>query len=63
MRGAGATVLPRLVAEEQLRGVSIRSMTPKLTRPVGLVQRSGPGSPAASAFVAIAQATRTPAPE
>ena len=58
MRGAGATVLPRLVAEEQLRGVTIRSMTPKLTRPVGLVQRSGPGSPAASAFVSIAQATQ-----
>ncbi|MHA4853818.1 LysR family transcriptional regulator [Rhodococcus sp. MSC1_016] len=58
-RGAGATVLPRVVAEQELRGVTIRSLSPRLTRPVGLVQRSGPSSPAAAAFVASAHDTST----
>ncbi|GAA4478752.1 transcriptional regulator CynR [Rhodococcus olei] len=53
-RGTGATVLPRAVAEGQLRGVTVRALDPPLIRRVGLVLRSGPASPAAEAFAATA---------
>ncbi|MGW0177673.1 LysR family transcriptional regulator [Rhodococcus sp. NPDC003322] len=53
-RGTGATVLPRAVAEGQLRGLAVRSLDPPLVRRVGLVLRTGPASPAAEAFAAAA---------
>jgi len=49
--GAGATLLPRQVAEQEVTGVVVRSTTPRLERPVGLVFRPGALSPAAQAFI------------
>lgn len=52
MRGAGATVAPRRVAEQWMPGAVTRSLDPPLTRSVGLVTRPGLPSPAAAAFLA-----------
>ncbi|WP_420749114.1 LysR family transcriptional regulator [Rhodococcus sp. O3] len=54
MRGTGATIAPRQVAEAQMPTAEVRSLDPPLSRPVGLVLRAGEPSPAAAAFVAIA---------
>lgn len=52
--GAGVSILPRPVAlEAERRGAVLRTITPRVRRDVGLVHRSGPLSPAATAFVAI----------
>lgn len=53
-RGTGATVVPRSVAVQQMPGAAIRTIEPRLTRPVGLVVRAGEPSPAAAAFVTTA---------
>jgi DNA-binding transcriptional LysR family regulator len=52
--GAGATFLPRHLAETELEGVVLRSTVPEIWRSVGFVHRPGPLSPAAEAFLAIA---------
>ncbi|GAB3291426.1 LysR substrate-binding domain-containing protein [Parasphingorhabdus pacifica] len=52
--GAGATFLPRSLAENELEGVVLRSTVPEIHREIGLVCRPGPLSPAAEAFCAVA---------
>ncbi|MFI7706789.1 LysR family transcriptional regulator [Nonomuraea sp. NPDC049480] len=52
--GAGATFLPRRIAETELRDVVVRSMSPPVRRTVRLVFRPGPLSPAATAFLDVA---------
>ncbi|MGW5106099.1 LysR family transcriptional regulator [Nocardia sp. NPDC004123] len=54
-QGAGATFLPRPIAETELHDVVVRSTTPKVHRPVGIAFRRGPLSPAADAFMQVAQ--------
>ncbi|MFG2000515.1 LysR family transcriptional regulator [Spirillospora sp. NPDC048911] len=54
MHGAGATFLPRRIAETQLRNVVVRSTSPQVRRTVRLVFRPGPLSPAATAFLDVA---------
>ncbi|MCA2226390.1 LysR family transcriptional regulator [Nonomuraea aurantiaca] len=56
MHGAGATFLPRPIAEAELRNVVVRSTSPQVRRTVRLVHRSGPLSPAATAFLEVAAA-------
>ena len=53
-RGIGATVVPRKVAQQQMKDVHTFSFDPPLTRDVGLVYRAGEQSPAAAAFIATA---------
>lgn len=53
-QGAGAAFLPRRLAERQISGVVVRSLTPRIDRSVGLVFRRGPLSPAGRAFLAVA---------
>lgn len=55
--GAGATFLPRHLAETELEGVVLRSVVPEIRRSVGFVHRPGPLSPAAEAFLEIAGTT------
>lgn len=55
LAGAGVAVVPRRVALDAVaRGAAIREITPRIGREVGLIHRSGPLSPAARAFVALA---------
>jgi DNA-binding transcriptional LysR family regulator len=54
MHGAGATFLPRRIAETELRNVVVRSTSPQVRRTVRLVFRPGPLSPAATAFLDVA---------
>ncbi|MFD8500608.1 LysR family transcriptional regulator [Amycolatopsis sp. NPDC059657] len=49
--GAGATFLPRRVAERELQNVVVRATTPPVKRTIGLIFREGPLSPAAEAFL------------
>ncbi|HEX4247166.1 MAG TPA: LysR family transcriptional regulator [Pseudonocardia sp.] len=58
MHGAGATFLPRRIAESELRDVVVRSIEPPVWRGVGLVFRPGPASPAASALLEVADLMR-----
>lgn len=60
--GAGATFLPRSLAERELHGAVLRSTTPELRRSVGFVHRPGPLSPAAEAFLAVAGLSAEPGP-
>jgi LysR family carnitine catabolism transcriptional activator len=54
LAGAGAALLPAPQADEaQRRGAIVRRAAPAITRPIGLVHRSGPLSPAARAFLAL----------
>ncbi|MEV0149895.1 MULTISPECIES: LysR substrate-binding domain-containing protein [unclassified Nonomuraea] len=55
MHGAGATFLPRRIAETELRNVVVRSTSPPVRRMVRLVFRPGPLSPAATAFLNVAE--------
>ncbi|WP_232719258.1 LysR family transcriptional regulator [Gordonia metallireducens] len=55
-RGTAATVVPRTVADKQLAGTRQLVLDPPLTRPWGLVLRSGLPSPAALAFISAARA-------
>lgn len=57
MAGAGATFLPRQLAERELTGVAVLATTPRIRRSVGLVFRAGPLTPAARAFVHLAGVT------
>lgn len=58
MHGAGATFLPRRIAESELSGVVVRSTKPQIRRSVGFVFRPGPLSPAAQAFLDVAEVMR-----
>jgi LysR family carnitine catabolism transcriptional activator len=56
--GAGIAVLPRRIARDvATTGVLVADITPRITRDVGLIHRSGPLSPAARAFLAVALTT------
>lgn len=56
LAGAGATLLPRALAEPAIaQGATVRPMRPPVTRRVGLVHRAGDLSPAAGAFVTLAR--------
>jgi len=55
LAGAGISLLPRSVAEDAVRlGAVSREITPRISRRIGLLHRTGPLSPAAQAFVALA---------
>lgn len=56
--GAGATFLPRRIAESYLSDVVVRSTSPELQRSVGFVYRPGPLSPAATALLDVADLIR-----
>lgn len=56
LAGAGATLYPRTLAEQAARlGAVVAPLRPHLTRPVFLLHRVGPLSPAAAAFLALTQ--------
>jgi DNA-binding transcriptional LysR family regulator len=61
--GAGATLLPRRIAETELTGVVVRSIAPAVRRSEGIVLRPGPLSPASQAFLEIAELTHSPPSE
>ncbi|MFP5072133.1 LysR family transcriptional regulator [Pseudonocardia nantongensis] len=73
VHGAGATLLPRRIAESELRDVVVRSVAPAIEHTLRVVHRTGPLSPAATAFLHQAELTRvgrsnpptrrTPAPQ
>jgi DNA-binding transcriptional LysR family regulator len=54
-RGAGAALLPRRLAERQLPDVVVRALSPRADQAVGMLSRVGPLSPAARAFLQIAE--------
>lgn len=55
LAGAGAALLPAPLAHEAARrGAIIRGAHPAITRPIGLIHRDGPLSPAAQAFLKLA---------
>lgn len=58
MHGAGATFLPRGIAETELRGMVVRSIEPQIRQQVRIVLRAGAPSPAAAAFLGIADLMR-----
>lgn len=64
--GAGASIVPApLAAVTDPLGTVVRPLTPRIERRIGLVHRTGPLSPAAQAFVALAvpgTASRPPRP-
>jgi DNA-binding transcriptional LysR family regulator len=54
LAGAGATLFPRPLAEQAARlGAAVTALQPHLARPVHVVHRPGPLSPAAEAFIAL----------
>jgi LysR family carnitine catabolism transcriptional activator len=56
LAGAGAALLPAPLAREAgRRGAVVRASRPRIARRIGLVQRDGPLSAAAAAFVALAR--------
>ncbi|WP_405652822.1 LysR family transcriptional regulator [Streptomyces sp. NBC_00019] len=56
LAGAGATLLPLSLAEEAARrGAVALELRPRLARPVWLMWRHGPLSPAAQAFIDVAR--------
>jgi DNA-binding transcriptional LysR family regulator len=57
LAGAGATIYPRPLAEQAGElGAVIAPLRPRLTRPVYLLHRVGPLSPAAEAFLTLTPA-------
>ncbi len=60
LAGAGATLLPRpLAVDAARRGAVVRPVDPPVTRAIGIVHRPARLSPAASAFLALLDASRT----
>ncbi len=58
LAGAGAALLPAPLAREaQRRGAVVRRGDPAITRPIGVIQRDGPLSAGARAFLALARGT------
>jgi DNA-binding transcriptional LysR family regulator len=63
LAGAGAAIVPGpMAAQATSMGAAMVAISPRLRRTVGFVWRSGPLSPAARAFVALAGAEDEPAP-
>jgi len=61
LAGAGATLLPRSIAEDaSWRGAVIMLTAPRLVRTVQLMWRSQPLSPSAAAFVNLANPATNP---
>ncbi len=56
--GAGATVVPRPIAETMVDPASIRGTEPRMERDIGLILRPGPVSPAGQAFLRVCGITR-----
>jgi LysR family carnitine catabolism transcriptional activator len=57
LAGAGAALMPAPQAQEaERRGAIVRALSPAITRPIGLVHRDAPLSPAARAFLELVQA-------
>jgi LysR family transcriptional regulator, carnitine catabolism transcriptional activator len=57
LAGAGASILPDPLADAaRASGAITIALAPRLRRPVGLVWREGPLSPAAHAFIALSRA-------
>jgi hypothetical protein len=57
LAGAGATLFPRPLAEHAATlGAVVVTLRPRLSRPVHLFHRTGPLSPAATAFRELALA-------
>jgi DNA-binding transcriptional LysR family regulator len=55
LAGAGATILARPLAETAARlGAAVAPLRPRVSRTVSVIQRDGPLSPAATAFLAVA---------
>jgi DNA-binding transcriptional LysR family regulator len=53
--GAGVALLPRRLGDSaRSLGAVVREITPRIERQVGIVHRTGPLSPAARAFLALA---------
>lgn len=60
LAGAGAALLPSAVADTAIRlGAVVREVSPPIVRPIGLVARPGPMSPAARRFVDMATSARS----
>ncbi|MEN3267504.1 MAG: LysR family transcriptional regulator, cyn operon transcriptional activator [Pseudonocardia sp.] len=55
MAGAGVELLPESIAASQLSGVVLRTTVPEIRRELGLVYRADQLSPAAEAFLAVAE--------
>jgi len=56
LAGAGAALLPAALAHEAgRRGAVVREADPPLSRPIGMIHRVGPLSPAARAFATLAR--------
>jgi LysR family transcriptional regulator, carnitine catabolism transcriptional activator len=63
LAGAGFSLLPRTVAEDAVRlGAVTREVTPRISRRIGLIHRTGPLSPAAQAFITMVLPDTAPAP-
>ncbi|CAN5682841.1 LysR substrate-binding domain-containing protein [soil metagenome] len=55
LAGAGVSLLPRSVAEDAVRlGAVTREVTPRISRRIGIIHRTGPLSPAAQLFLSLA---------
>lgn len=59
--GAGATFLPRDLANREPDGVGVRATIPRIQRRIGFVFRSGQLSPAAERFIELAGTSAAPA--
>ena len=60
LAGAGASILPRPVAEAARgSGVTTAGLSPSIRRTIGLVWRDGPVSPAAAGFIETSRAHRS----
>jgi LysR family carnitine catabolism transcriptional activator len=58
--GAGATIVPRSVAEAaSTTGAVVAALVPGIRREIGLIRRRGPISPAAEAFLELARTHAT----
>jgi DNA-binding transcriptional LysR family regulator len=55
MAGAGVALLSESIAVGQLSGVVLRTTVPEIRRELGLVYRAEQLSPAAEAFLAVAE--------
>jgi LysR family carnitine catabolism transcriptional activator len=56
LAGAGAALLPEALAREaERRGARVRAARPPMRRAIGLIRRAGPVSPAARAFIDLAE--------
>jgi DNA-binding transcriptional LysR family regulator len=57
--GLGASIVPRVLVERDSATISVRSLTPKVTRTVALIERPGAASTAISALKSVVVKTIT----